>query len=90
MSMERFEEECADCRPVIFDPHTGRMFGPETPEGKAVAEVWKDTKRRERVAFHNATCKNSRAPRDMKLMKSLVGRMNDALKKAKEEDSHGS
>lgn len=88
MSRERFEEDCADCRPVIFNPITGVKYGPETPEGKAVAGVWATTKRRERVAFHNVTCKNSREGRDMKLMKALVDKINDAIKKAK-EGAHG-
>lgn len=83
MSRERFEEDCADCRPIIFDTTTGRKFGPETPEGKAVDEVWKGTRRRERVAFHNATCKNNRAPRDMKLMESLMAKIGEAIKMAK-------
>lgn len=89
MSRERFEEDCADCRPVIFNPDTGVKYGPETPEGKAVAGVWAGTKRRERVAFHNATCKNSREGRDMKLMKALMDKIGAAIKKAKEESAHG-
>lgn len=79
MSFKKFEDDCPGCRPALMDAMTGEVIPESDPKMKAVLGVWAETTRREREAFHNVTCNNSRNVRDLALVNPLVQRMQQAM-----------
>lgn len=81
MSWDKYDDDCPGCRPVLIDPTTGKVSPPDSPEMKAIMEVWQLTTLTERQAWHRFTCQNSRTPGDLRIINHLVEMMGNALEK---------
>lgn len=65
-----------------FDPVTGLVDRPvpeSEPPMQAILGVWATLNEREKAAWHDFTCLNSREPTIMKLAASIAERMQAAL-----------
>lgn len=76
MSTHEFDPNCADCRPILIDPKTGKVLPPEHPAMVAINHVWETSTREVQEAFHRVTVKNSRDPKDLALMRSFTERLD--------------
>lgn len=81
MSMQKHDDDCAGCRPVLMDANTRQPLPPDSPEMQAVNRMWETTTLDEREAFHRVTCLNSRADEDLTLVQGIAERIGDALEK---------
>lgn len=79
MSIEKHDDDCPGCRPVLCDANTMKPLPADTPEMKAINRIWLDTTRSEREAFHRVTCQNSRADEDLTLVQDIAERISRAL-----------
>lgn len=79
MSRERFDDECAGCRPAMVDVKTGRVLADDSVEMTIVNRLWGETSREERLAWHRFTCQNSRALVDVQLVKAFSDRLEAAF-----------
>lgn len=75
MSLEKFNDDCSGCRPVIIDIKTGAVLPDDDPYMKRVLEVWAVLTREEKEAWHAVTCQNSRDPWTLEVVQDLVRRM---------------
>lgn len=74
-----FCDNCPGCRPAILDMRTRRPLGPDTPEMKAVNEVWdKDTTYAQRRAYIEVTLHNSRQPGELRLAEQVMAKIQQA------------
>ena len=80
MSKNKFSDDCPGCRPALMDLKTGKVLGPDTPEMKAIDEIWADTTKQEREAYHRFCCSNERSPSTMRLAGGIAERVRLALK----------
>lgn len=83
MSNKVFDDNCPGCRPVLVDPDTCKKLDSSHSAMQAVDRVWASTTRKEREAFHNVCCNNSRDTEDMHHMQNIV-RMIESLTKTNE------
>lgn len=63
MSKEKFQDDCSGCLPAILKQNEDGSFSRlpnDSPEMKAVMELWATTTMEERQAFHSFTRLNSR------------------------------
>jgi hypothetical protein len=72
MSLKQFDDNCVGCRPALIDPITGTKFDSSHPFMQIVDRVWAATTREQRESFHNVCCLNSREPKDLEHMSSIV------------------
>lgn len=79
MSTISFSDDCAGCQPAMMDVKTGKVLSDDSPEMKAVHQMWRVTTRAERQAWHRFTCLNSRVPSDLATVKHLSDRFERAL-----------
>jgi hypothetical protein len=79
VSKDLFEDDCADCRPVLINSATGQVFSADSIEMRAVNAVWETTELADRQAFHRVTCLNSRAPTDLQRMQDLSQRIEKKI-----------
>ena len=79
MSRERFDDNCKDCNPVAIDPATGKRVPDDHPVMVAMNKVWAMTTKKEREAFHEFTCHNSREPKVLLVVAALRRRIQEAL-----------
>ena len=84
MSRSHYQENCRECRPCLIDQKTGRTLPDDDPVMKAMMLVWDQASRKERKAFHNVCCNNSRLPKDMHHSMELTKRMEIAMKGSSE------
>jgi hypothetical protein len=82
MSWEKFDDACKGCEPAMLDLQTGKPLPLDSAPMKAIMGVWKETTKQERQAFHEFTCKNSRAPWVMRFMQEFYEKVQAALKEA--------
>lgn len=75
---EHNPEGCRGCRPVVFDPTTGKIA--LAPTAKAFIAFMATTPET-RKAWHRVTCLNSRDPNDMALAKELVDAIGKEMEK---------
>ncbi len=77
----KFCDDCPGCRPAMLDMKTRRPLSPDTPEMKAVNEVWdKDTTYAQRRAYIEVTLHNSRQPGELRLAEQVIAKIQQALK----------
>jgi hypothetical protein len=81
MSLDRFNDDCPGCQPVLLDAKTRRPMPEDSPEVQAVLKVWATTTRAEREAFHRICCLNSREPGDLKLGQEITSKIKRAVTK---------
>lgn len=81
MSITQFDDNCPGCRPALIDPETGKKLPDSDQIVQITDRVWAATTRKEREAFHNVCCLNSRKASDMKIMSAITKRIT-ALAKA--------
>jgi hypothetical protein len=62
-------EGCQGCRPVVFDPKTGKI---ERQVTAVAGEIFDAASPDARKAFHRVTCLNSRDPIDITLAKTIT------------------
>lgn len=80
MSLEKYDDRCAGCRPAMIDLSTHKVLPDDSPRMKCILAVWAETTFEEREAWHRFTCLNSRAQPDMRVAKDLAVRFQSALK----------
>lgn len=56
---------------MIWIPETGQRLPDDHPAMRKIHAWWAGTTLEERQAWHRFTCKNSRAPEDLKVVASL-------------------
>lgn len=78
MSWEKFNDNCAGCRPVILDVVTKKPLPDNHPAVVTMNRVWAGTSLQEREAFHRVTCLNSRDALDLYLMGQITRRFEQA------------
>ena len=78
MSKHAFDPECPDCRPVLINARTGKVFPSDDPAMQAILAVWLASPRADQEAFHEFTVKNSREPDVVQRMAALSKRMEQA------------
>lgn len=71
MSWSKFDDDCAGCRPIIFDPVTLHALSPNSKPMRAIMKCWSNTTLQQRQAWHRFTCQNSRAALDLIVIKEL-------------------
>jgi hypothetical protein len=79
MSFKAYEEDCPGCKPVLLDPDTMKVLGPDDPAVKVINAVWGKTTPEERRSFHDACCNNSRLPKDLAVLESIGKRFEAAM-----------
>jgi len=79
VSWDKFEDECAACKPVLLDLETRHVLPADSPEMLAVDKVWARTTHAEREAFHRVTCLNSRVVEDLQVVQELSEKMSRAM-----------
>lgn len=79
MSIEKHDDNCPGCKPVLCDKDMNKLPD-NSPEMAAVLAVWDQTNLLERQAWHRATCQNSQIPGDLKIAKGLAARFGQAIK----------
>lgn len=72
MSVEKFDHTCGGCEPVLVNPETGQVYAEDSPQMRAMREVWKTLPYPYKEAFHRVTCRNSRAPEDVAVMEYIA------------------
>src|SRR5579872_4870008 len=65
MSTDKFNDDCPDCRPMLFEPSTQKALPQDDPIMIIVNKLWFELTREERESFHHVCCKNSRDPVDV-------------------------
>lgn len=70
-------ENCPDCRPIVFDPKTGKVLRAGHPLQLAADQAWRDALPAQRVAWHRVTCLNSADPLDRILATKIVERIEE-------------
>lgn len=83
MSVEKFSDTCAGCRPAMIDLTTGKPLPDEHPALQAILRVWDETTIHERKAWHAFTCCNARDPLTMALVPGLTHKMQLACRRAR-------
>lgn len=86
MSIERFDDECAGCCPVMLDVKTKRVLADDSIEMTIVNRLWAQTSLEERQAWHRFTCQNSRLLVDIQFAKGFVDRLEAALAAAAKKE----
>ena len=89
MSRERFDDECAGCRPVMIDVKTGRLFADDSVEMGIVNRLWSETTLVDRLAWHRFTCQNSRSLVDIQRVKTFSDRLEKALSALSKKKDRG-
>ena len=79
MALIKFDDECAGCRPAMMDVKTKRLYADDSFEMQIVHQLWSETTREERQAWHRVTCQNSRALPDLVLAKGFADRIEAAF-----------
>jgi hypothetical protein len=69
-------EGCPGCRPVVFDPQTGKVIDEVTV---VAGKVFDAATPEQRKAWHRVTCRNSRDPIDVTLAKAIVDALETRL-----------
>lgn len=75
MSIEKFDDVCKGCYPVLVDPHTMKVLPDDHPQMINVMLVWSKLTREERQAFHRFACLNSREPADLEIVETIALRL---------------
>jgi hypothetical protein len=88
MARDTFENDCPDCRPVIIDPETGKIYGPDSDIMRAVTLVWEEAPINVREAFHRVTCLNSRSPFDLHTMQAFSRKISEAMDKLEKQNAN--
>lgn len=86
MSIEKFDDECPGCRPVLINTETGQVLSEEHPQMQVVNKLWQETTKAEREAYHRVCCQNSRANADQHLAGGFAQRIKIALEALKIEE----
>ncbi len=79
MSCEKFDPKCPSCRPVIFDPRTGRALLPNDPMMITINSVWDASSVEDQAAFWRVTVKNSREAGDLERVQGMRDRFTAQL-----------
>jgi hypothetical protein len=79
MSLQKHDDDCPGCRPVLLDANTRQPLSSDSPEMQAVNRMWSSTTLDEREAFHRVTCLNSRADEDLTMVQDIAERISAAL-----------
>jgi hypothetical protein len=79
MPFTRFSDDCVGCRPIMVDANTGVPYADDTVEMVIVNRLWSETTLEQRQAWHRFTCQNSRALKDVQLVKAFADRLEAAL-----------
>ena len=82
MSLERFQENCRGCKPVLISFETGTAMPDDHPAMKAIFGVWDQLSKLEKEAWHAFTCQNSREPQVLDAVNRLNQKFQAALKAA--------
>jgi hypothetical protein len=69
LSDDHNPEGCPGCRPVVFDPQTGKIAAGLT---EAAGQAFDSVSPESRKAWHRVTCLNSRDPIDLILAKKII------------------
>lgn len=77
MSIQKFDDNCRGCQPVIVDM-SGRVVPDNEEPMVSILKEWESTTRKEREAWHRFTCHNSRAPQDLVIIEDLQKRFQAA------------
>jgi hypothetical protein len=77
MSLDKFDDHCPSCRPLMLDMQTGQPLPDGHPLLAIVDEVWKEMSISERAAFHRFTCLNKRTPEEIAVMETFGARITD-------------
>jgi len=79
MSRDKFDDNCAGCKPMMMDPVTRMVYPDDHPMMVVVLRLWSETTIEERRAWHRFTCQNSRAVEDLKFAQTFSERIDAAL-----------
>lgn len=75
MSIEKFDDNCPGCRPVILDIVTHKPLPESDPAMQKMLAIWARSSYEQREAFHNVMCNNSRDAYELALVKELVDQL---------------
>ena len=78
MSREEFDDNCPDCKPTLIDVRTGAPMSKDSPEMRAIEEIWKTLTRDEKLAFHRFTCLNDYHEKNLAVIRRIVARIQAA------------
>lgn len=81
MSWKAYEANCPGCRPCVIDVKTGKPFPQDSEVMRAVNKVFDSASLKEKQAFHNTTCNNSRDEMDLALMSGLLSKIEEVWKR---------
>jgi hypothetical protein len=79
MSLDKFDANCAGCRPCMMNPKTGQVMPDDSPEMRAVLGAWNALTPAEKQAWHRFTCLNSRTLIDLSAAKKFADSAQAAL-----------
>lgn len=80
MSWEHYDENCPGCRPRLLDLKSKRPLPENHPTMRTVLQVWEQTTRNEREAYHRVMCQNSRHWFDLDVVERICQRIQQATR----------
>lgn len=81
MSRETYQEGCKGCDPVVINMLTGKRLPANHPMVVATLKVWNTFNSREKEAWHEFTCGNSKEPQVQAVARRVKATMAEVLKK---------
>jgi hypothetical protein len=75
MILEKFDDHCPGCKPVILNPETSGPFPENHPAMVKFRRIWNKTTREQREAFHNVMCVGSRDRYELRLVKQITDQL---------------
>lgn len=80
MATNKFDDECAGCKPAMMNVRTGVTYPDDHPTMIVVLRLWSETTLEERQAWHRFTCQSSRAIDDLKFAQIFSQRVEAAMR----------
>jgi hypothetical protein len=77
MPWHTYSDKCEGCRPCLLDLETRQPLDDDHPAMQRLLAIWETTTLKERIAYHNVMCLNSRHPKDMAVVRGIMQRFGE-------------